>query len=149
MTETRRENGLEELSAAECFQLLGSQPIGRLVFHEGGLPAIRLVNFVLDGGAVVFRTGGGQMFAAAARGDVVAFEVDEYDADRHLGWTVTAVGHLSPITDPVELDRISRLPVRPWAPGERPNALRVDVESISGRRLLPWGQRSSGREQSR
>jgi nitroimidazol reductase NimA-like FMN-containing flavoprotein (pyridoxamine 5'-phosphate oxidase superfamily) len=85
--------GLEVLPEAECLRLLASKPVGRLVFHEDGLPAVRLVNFVVDGGTVVFRTAGGQAYGVALRGDVVAFEVDEYDVETHLGWTVTAVGH--------------------------------------------------------
>lgn len=134
-------DGLEVMTAAECFRLLATQPVGRLVYHDGGLPAVRLVNFVVDQGAVLFRTGGGQTFLAAERGEVVAFEVDEFDIDRQLGWTVTAMGHLGMVTDAAELERMRELPLRPWAPGERPNLVRLDVESITGRRLVPWAQR--------
>src|SRR6266511_1910902 len=90
--------GLEALEPAECLRLLGTVPVGRLVFHEAGLPAVRLVNFVVDEGSVLFRTKAGQKYAAALRGDVVAFEADEYDSERHLGWTVTAVGHAWAVT---------------------------------------------------
>jgi nitroimidazol reductase NimA-like FMN-containing flavoprotein (pyridoxamine 5'-phosphate oxidase superfamily) len=133
--------GIEVLPEAECLRLLATKPVGRLVFHEDGLPAVRLVNFVVADGTVVFRTAGGQLYGVARRGDVVAFEVDEYDVDTHLGWTVTAVGHAWAVTDEADAERIAGLPVRPWATGERPNLVRVDIEAISGRRLLPWGQR--------
>jgi hypothetical protein len=103
------------------------------------------VNFVVDRGAVLFRTGGGQTFRAAVRAEVVAFEVDDFDIDRQLGWTVTAVGHLGLVTDAAELERLRDLRLRPWAPGERPNLVRLDIESISGRRLLPWAQRPESR----
>lgn len=137
-------DGVEALSPAECLRLLATQPVGRLVLHEGGLPAVRLVNFVVEDGGVLFRTAGGQTYETARRGDVVAFEADEYDADRHLGWTVTAVGHVWPVTDAEELDRLGRLPLRPWAAGVRPNLVRLDIETISGRRLLPWAQARPG-----
>lgn len=40
--------GVQAQSPAECLRLPGSQPIGTLVFHQGGLPIVRLVNFVVD-----------------------------------------------------------------------------------------------------
>ena len=134
-------DGVEVLPEGECLRLLATMPVGRLVFHEEGLPAVRLVNYVLDDGSVVFRTGGGQTYAAAQRGDVVAFEVDDYDVDTHLGWTVTAVGRAWAVTDPVEVERIAALPVRPWAVGDRPHLVAVDIEAIKGRRLVPWARR--------
>jgi nitroimidazol reductase NimA-like FMN-containing flavoprotein (pyridoxamine 5'-phosphate oxidase superfamily) len=142
-------DGLQVMTAAECFRLLTTQPVGRLVYHDGGLPAVRLVNFVVDQGAVLFRTGGGQTFLAAERGEVVAFEVDDFDIDRQLGWTVTAMGHLELVTAAAELERIRGLPLRPWAPGERPNLVRLDVESITGRRLVPWAQRPDSTDHQR
>ena len=145
MTEQRTQfdaDGVEVLPEGECLRLLATKPVGRLVFHEEGLPAVRLVNFVVHEGSVVFRTGGGQIYAVAQRGDVVAFEVDEYDIDTHLGWTVTAIGRASTITDPVEAARIAALPVRPWAAGDRPNWVAIDIETIKGRRLVPWGRRA-------
>lgn len=138
-------SGAEIMTSAECLRLLASQPLGRLVFHQGGLPAVRLVNFAIDDDAVVFRTAGGQSYAAARRGEVVAFEVDDYDVDRHLGWTVTVTGHVWPVTDEVEIERIGRLPLRPWAHGDRRHLLRLDIEALEGRRLVPWGLRPAQR----
>jgi acetamidase/formamidase len=50
--------------------------LGRLVYTYAGLPAIRC------------STGPGEKFRAAERGDVVAFESDNAELDRRLGWTV-------------------------------------------------------------
>jgi nitroimidazol reductase NimA-like FMN-containing flavoprotein (pyridoxamine 5'-phosphate oxidase superfamily) len=143
MTSERQydDTGLEVLDTEECLRLLRSVPVGRLVFTLGGLPAIRLVNFRLDGDTVVFATGPGDKFRAAERGDVVAFEADEIDQDRHLGWTVTVVGHLS-VVSAEETARLHRaFPLRPWAPDRDQYFVRLGVESMSGRRLLPWGLR--------
>ncbi|MGW1342773.1 pyridoxamine 5'-phosphate oxidase family protein [Kribbella sp. NPDC002412] len=133
--------GLEILGPEECLRLLRSVPVGRLVFTQGGLPAVRLVNFSVDGETIVFASGDGEKFRAAERGDVIAFEVDEIDLDRHLGWTVTCVGHLSVV--PVdEADRLRRVtPLRPWAPVRDQRLIRLGAEDLSGRRLLPWGRR--------
>ncbi|GAB2605043.1 pyridoxamine 5'-phosphate oxidase family protein [Kribbella endophytica] len=143
MTSARHfdDTGLEILDAQECLHLLGSVPVGRLVFTLGGLPAVRLINFLRDGDTIVFATGGGDKYRAAERGDVVAFEVDDIDQDRHLGWTVTVVGHLS-VVPPEETARLQHtLPLRPWAPDSDQYFVRLGIESTSGRRLLPWGLR--------
>ena len=135
------DTGLEVLDTEECLRLLRSVPVGRLVFTLGALPAIRMVNFRLDGDSVVFATGDGDKYRAAERGDVVAFEADEIDQDRHLGWTVTVVGHLS-VVPAAETARMHRtFPLRPWAPDHDQYFVRLGIEAISGRRLLPWGLR--------
>lgn len=128
---------IEVLSDDECRRLMATVGVGRLVFHEAGLPAVRLVNFVMDDGAVVFRTAGGQKFGAALRGDVVGFEADDYDAKTQRGWTVTMVGRARTVTDPEELTRLAQLPLWPWATGPKPHLVRVEEASIRGRRLVP------------
>lgn len=139
MSSTRRFDhvGLEILSDKECLRLMAMVPVGRLVFTQGGLPAVRLVNFLLDGNTVIFSTADGDKYRAAERGDVVAFEVDAIDQDRHSGWTVTAIGHLSTVTEDEQAD----LPLRPWAPSHTRHLIRLGIESLQGRRILPWAQR--------
>ncbi|TDD50061.1 pyridoxamine 5'-phosphate oxidase family protein [Kribbella antibiotica] len=132
---------LEILSPASCLGLLRSVPLGRLVYTHGGLPAIRLVNFVLDDDTIVFSTGQGDKFHAAERGDVVAFEADEVDAHLHTGWTVTAIGHLSTVSTEEAAELRRTLPLHSWLPIDAPQLIRLGVESIHGRRLLPWAQR--------
>lgn len=126
--------GLEILGPGECLRLLRSVPVGRLVFTQGGLPAIRLVNFSIDRDTILFASDDGENLRAAERGDVVAFEVDEVDLERHLGWTVTSVGHLSV----VPLDEAARLltPLRP-PPLPAQRLIRLGTESLTGRRLRP------------
>ncbi|HZX04647.1 pyridoxamine 5'-phosphate oxidase family protein [Kribbella sp.] len=132
---------LQILSPADCLRLLGSVPLGRLVYTYAGLPAIRLVNFVVDDDTIVFNTGQGDKFRAAERGDVVAFEADDVEAERHVGWTVTAIGHLSVVTADERADLRQRLPLHSWMPMDDPQFVRLGIESVQGRRLVPWGQR--------
>src|SRR5215212_3746728 len=54
--ETYDAAGMEILDAAESRRLLGSVPIGRVVFTDRAMPAVQPVNFVVHDGAVVFRT---------------------------------------------------------------------------------------------
>jgi nitroimidazol reductase NimA-like FMN-containing flavoprotein (pyridoxamine 5'-phosphate oxidase superfamily) len=133
--------GLENLTRADCLRLLGSVALGRLVYTAGGLPVVRLVNFAVDGDTLVFASADGEKLRAAERGDIVAFEADTVDLERHLGWTVTSVGHLSvvPADEAEQLARQIRL--RSWAPLPSPRLIRLGIESVTGRRLLPWAQR--------
>ena len=121
--------GLDRLDDDECLRLLRTVPVGRLVFTQGGLPAVRVVGFRVDEDTIVFVPDDDEAgLRAAVRGDVVAFEVDDLDADRHVGWSVTAVGHLSVV--PPEEARVLGL-----GPPER-QLVRLGVESLTGRRLL-------------
>jgi uncharacterized protein len=132
---------LEILGAADCLRLLRSVPLGRLVYTYGGLPAVRLVNFVLDDDTIVFSTGPGDKLRAAERGDVVAFEADDMDDERHVGWTITAIGHLSVVSADEAAALRRTLPLHSWLPMDDPELVRVGIETLHGRRLVPWGQR--------
>ena len=141
---TRHPSGPSRLAIvgpAECMRLLESVPVGRLIYTHGGLPAIRLVNFVLDQDTVVFSTGLGDKFQAAERGDVVAFEADDLDAEHHLGWTVTAIGHLSVLPAQEAIAAHDRLRLQSWLPIHDAHLVRLAIESVRGRRLVPWEQR--------
>ena len=133
--------GMESLDAAECRRLLASVPIGRIVFTDQAMPAVQPVNFLVHEGAVIFRTGEGSKLAAAARDAVVAFEADDIDREYHRGWSVVVVGHAREVTDPPLRQRLSELPLRPWAPGAREHVIRIPIDVISGRRIAPPGQR--------
>ena len=139
---TRRfdHTGLQILDEDDCLRLLSSVPLGRVVLTRGGLPVVHLVNFAVDNRSVFFATADGDKLRAAERGDVVAFEVDDVDIERHLGWTVTATGSLS-VVDPEEMARGHNPPVRPWAPNRDANVIRLAIEVLEGRRLVAWGER--------
>jgi uncharacterized protein len=127
--------GLEVLSRAQCLELLGQVPVGRIVLTVGALPAIMPVNFVLHQGEVIIRTDTGTKLAAAARNAVVAFEVDQLDATGQQGWSVSLVGRAVEVTAAEQLAELRPLPLRPWAPGERDHYIRIKPELISGRRI--------------
>ncbi|MFC4907067.1 pyridoxamine 5'-phosphate oxidase family protein [Actinomadura gamaensis] len=70
----------DALGRAECLALMGSVPVGRVVFTEQALPAVWPAAFALDGQSVVFRTTVGTRLDAALRGGaVVAFETDAFE----------------------------------------------------------------------
>ena len=126
---------LEHLSRDECMRLLGSVPVGRIVFTRQALPAVELVNFALDDGDIVIRKDAGGKLAAATRGAVVAFEADSVDVAGHAGWSVTVVGHARAVTDGEDVRRLEQVPLTPWAPGKRDHFIRISPAIVNGRWL--------------
>lgn len=135
MSET--EITLARLTADECRALLVTHRprLGRLAFVADEWPLVLPVNFALDGDVVYFRSAPGSKVAAAARGDRVAFQVDHVDEVWEEGWSLLAFGRLRVVDDPAELARVRRLPLRPWASGDKPYYLRLEILSLSGRRI--------------
>ncbi|EIE97987.1 pyridoxamine 5'-phosphate oxidase family protein [Saccharomonospora glauca] len=125
---------MRELSEVECLELLKTEPVGRLVFTEKALPAIRPVNYVLDGRDVIIRTSG-DSWARRVADTVVAFEVDSIDHASHTGWSVVLLGTATVITDVNTLVRVTDFRNRPWAPGQRDRYLRIRAGQLTGRRL--------------
>ena len=50
------------------------------------------INYVMDRGNVVFRTAEGTKLAAAVLGRAVAFEVDGYEPEAGVAWSVVMKG---------------------------------------------------------
>jgi len=136
--------GLEVLSRDDSLSLLGSVPVGRVVFTDRALPAIQPVNFLLHDGTVVFRTGAGSKLAAATREAIVAFQADCFDRDSETGWSVSVVGPARVVTDEAELEELRHLPLRSWAPTRRDHFVRITVSQITGRRLSRDGDLAHG-----
>lgn len=128
---------LEVLSEAECFRLLAAAPVGRVVYTDRALPAISVVNHVLHEGEIVFRSLAGGKLDAATRRSVVAFQVDSVDAEHETGWSVVALGEATRVTDRVETELLSTLPLRTWlTPVDTGAFVRIRIQLVSGRRLV-------------
>lgn len=132
-----------ELTRDECLALISSVPVGRLVFTERALPAVTPVNFLLDHGQIVVRTGATSSLAAAVRGAVVAFQVDDIERGSRCGWSVTITGRAREVREPVELARLSALPLLPWVGGQLDHVIVVPVELVTGRRIGATCSRAS------
>jgi uncharacterized protein len=128
-------NGLEVLDRDQCLRLLGSATLGRIGFTSGALPTVLPVNFHLDRERILVRTGRGSKLDAALQNAVVAFEVDDFDAIYHSGWSVAVTGVATEISDPAELDAARQEPVARWAPAGDEAVLAISTEFVSGRRI--------------
>jgi nitroimidazol reductase NimA-like FMN-containing flavoprotein (pyridoxamine 5'-phosphate oxidase superfamily) len=80
-----------ELSVSQCWALLRDSVVGRVAVVRGDRPEVFPVNFVVDHGSVVFRTGSGTLFAASD-GHPVAFAVAGNDTADAGAWSVVDHG---------------------------------------------------------
>ena len=137
MTETGARPTIEELNPDECLELLASVPVGRVGVTIDALPAVLPVNFVVHGGAVIFRTVPGTKLDAATAGAVVAFETDGYGDSRDPnGWSVLLRGIAHEIDDPAQLAMARALPLESWAwDGGADRFVRIEPTVLTGRRV--------------
>ena len=129
---------LEELDPRESMRLLGSVPLGRIVFTARALPAVRPVSHLVDDDHVIVRADSGVAITSALRaepGTVVAYEADAIDPVDHLGWSVTVVGVAHQVTDPVAADAFRRA-LRHWADGANDQVISISPGTVTGFRLV-------------
>lgn len=135
MTTTTDRNGLDVLDRDECLALLERSVLGRVALSMGALPTILPVNFRMVDGDVVFRTGVGSKLDAAARGAVIAFEVDAFDPIEHTGWSVVVTGVAQDRASLERVNVISDTAIPRWAPAGSARTLFLPTAMISGRRI--------------
>lgn len=131
----RDEGRLHHLDVDACLTLLGGLQMGRVAFNDPHGPLVFPVNYVVDGGTILFRTTMGAKLAAADAHEVVAFQVDQVDRQRDVAWSVLVRGRLVEVTRPEELDRVGDLVPEAFAGGERQHFLRVMPASVTGRAM--------------
>lgn len=130
---------MEPLSRGDALNLLRSVSLGRLVFTERALPAIRPLTHVLDGEDIIIRLGdGAALVSPTARDDspgaVVAYEADAIDLDRQAGWSVVVTGYARVVGDRATLRRYEDL-LHPWGATATADVLRIRPELVTGFRL--------------
>lgn len=127
---------LRELSSDENRRLLSEHRVGRIAVVVGGAPLIFPVNYVFDGERVVFRTDEGLKLRHAPLRRV-AFEIDGLDEAAGTGWSVLVQGFTYEITRAIDQfsEELRRLPVTPFAPGEKAHWIEIVPHTITGRRL--------------
>ena len=130
------EDGMELLSTEECERLLGAGGVGILALRGVEAPVLRPVNFVLNDGWLMIRTGIGQIFEAADSAQPASFVFSNTDAVEHTGWSVVVSGRLLEHRKVMESPNI---PLRPWTRAEKDNYVGLSIVEITGRRIAPLG----------
>ena len=121
------------LSEDECWRLLASRTLGRLVTIEAGQPEIFPVNFVVQRRTVLFRTANGRKLLSAVMDDRVAFEVDDHDVEG--GWSVVVKGNAELMSDGADLERANRAQLLTWTSNVKQHYVRIGAAKITGRRF--------------
>jgi nitroimidazol reductase NimA-like FMN-containing flavoprotein (pyridoxamine 5'-phosphate oxidase superfamily) len=127
---------MEVMSEEECLVMLAREPVGRIALTAGALPVVLPVNYTLQGRTIVFASAPGLKLDAAHSGTVVCLEVDGFEVLSHGGWSVLATGRLAEITDPVQLAEARQLPLSPWALTDPQHYVQLEIELLSGRRIV-------------
>jgi uncharacterized protein len=135
---------LNELSREECFELLASQPVGRVAIAlPHAAPLVVPVNFTMEGEVIVFRSGLGTKLDEVRKGQV-SFQVDWIDWVHRSGWSVLAHGEAYEASH----WETHHLDLGSWVGGDKSHWVRLKVGHISGRRLEPaelaWSSDSRG-----
>ncbi len=121
------------LTDEQCWELLATHELGRLVTHVGDVLDIFPVNYVVDGRSIVFRTAEGSKLTELTINDVVLFEVDQYDEAEV--WSVVVRGRARRLDTSAEVAEADALPLTPWIPTLKYNYVRIAPTSASGRRF--------------
>jgi hypothetical protein len=137
---------LVALGTTECLRLLASHEVGRIVYTDGGLPAVTPVNYAYDGSRVFLRTSETSRLAGKAPRTIVAFEVDDVDRSARRGWSVVVTGPCEAVTDEAELAHIDTLGLAPWASGEHKVVLAITTTIVTGYQIARGDESRGGVE---
>ena len=121
------------LDEDDCWNLLERHQLGRIAVTLQGQADIFPVNYVTDGGRILFRTAPGSKLAELAVNPRVAFEVDEHDEDAAASVVVKGVAERIELQR--EIDQADELPLTPWIPTLKYRWVRIVPMSITGRRF--------------
>lgn len=127
---------LQSLPRDECWQLLGTRPLGRISYCTDRGPITVPVNHVLVDGDVYFRTSSvSDLGRQLLEEPHVCFEVDDIDEFFRFGWSVLIQGRAN-VVRAADYPPFSEFP-DPWAGGIRTMLIRIRGDIVSGRRVMP------------
>jgi len=135
---------VERLDERECLRLIGTRRFGRVAYTGRFGPTVLPVLYKLHEASVVFHTFHDTFTEEDLRTGIahaeyqIAFEVDHFDPDALVGWTVLAVGPAHHVDTDAERASIISAGDDPWPEAESEHLVRVQPTRIAGiRRRLP------------
>jgi nitroimidazol reductase NimA-like FMN-containing flavoprotein (pyridoxamine 5'-phosphate oxidase superfamily) len=126
---------VEELSTSQCWKYLRATELGRLCVVTADGPDVFPINFLVDGGTLVFRSDSGTKLAAIDADPRVAFEIDGSDTSIDQAWSVVVHGKARRVVNDREGVDAVEPGVTPWQSGEKSCWIRIVPAEITGRRF--------------
>jgi len=121
----------EPVSRDDAVELLGRKSVGRFAYiAREGTPDVVPVNYTWYDDTVLIRSGPGAKLHAAQRGEVVAFEVDDIDAEPSTGMSVVVIGRAQ-LAEPVA----GGFDAATWTESPHRHLIRIAPTRIEGRRV--------------
>ena len=81
---------------------------------------------------------------AGALGHPVAFETDGYDLESGTAWSVVVKGRAVESTRLHEVLDAMKLPIFPWHDSPKPHYVRIEPDTVTGRRFTVAGGARTG-----
>ncbi len=122
------------LSESQCWELLSTAALGRLVTSVDGQPEIFPVNFAVQNKTILIRTAEGTKLVSAAINSSVLFEAD----DRNVveGWSVIVNGIARLLRTDEEIMEAQRAELMPWTATVKTHFIRIRPRGVTGRRFV-------------
>jgi nitroimidazol reductase NimA-like FMN-containing flavoprotein (pyridoxamine 5'-phosphate oxidase superfamily) len=117
----------------ECWDLLASVALGRIVTSVDDQPEIFPVNFTVQRRTVLFRTAEGTKLVSTAINRRVVFEADGHDLAE--GWSVIIKGVARILRGDDETEEAERARLLSWTAPEKTHYVRVQPLAVTGRRF--------------
>ncbi|GAB3017623.1 pyridoxamine 5'-phosphate oxidase [Mycobacterium bourgelatii] len=127
------DDGVTILSERECWDLLKSVPLGRLITSVNDRPDVFPVNFVVQRKSVLFRTAQGAKLVSAAMNKNVVFEADDHNASE--AWSVIIRGRARSLRSDEEIEDAESAHLQSWTDSEKPHYVRILPDLVTGRRF--------------
>ncbi|MEO5535097.1 MAG: pyridoxamine 5'-phosphate oxidase family protein [Pseudolysinimonas sp.] len=125
--------GGDALDDTEIWRLLSRQEVGRLAMRRDTGVDIFPVNYLVGRNALYFRSGPGAKLELLTAHPEVAFETD--GGRGATRWSVVIRGRVQRLDSDVEIESSGVTRIATWDPSEKLNYLRLDPDTISGRRF--------------
>ncbi len=120
------------LPESECWKLLSSVMLGRLITSVDGEPEVFPVNFAVQDRKLLFRTAEGTKLVSSATNHNVLFEADNYD--QFEGWSVIVRGFTRLLQDD-EIAAAEQAGLVPWTAPEKQHFVQIRPLRVTGRRF--------------
>lgn len=130
---------VESLDSSTCWSLLRTTTLARIGLVNGEDVEVLPVNVVVDGGTLVFRTASGTKLELLHRTHRATIEADGVDIATGAGagtaWSVVVKGVPHIVRNVHEVLETFDLPLAPAEPSPKGVFVRLEPDSITGRRF--------------